>query len=444
MILNKMYWPSSAKLVAESNFQPCGDDQQLILCDNIESRFFRLMLLTRCTEHGILYGPATNYRYATKDNLSVKNNLRKSMLDYAMSNGNEDEFNPKIALTFYQIERTKDTSNDVPPLRSISKETIIMVKGNKTHENCKVKISQTTAKKVSQFEYLKLCYILNQTPQKNNESCNARGVYDYQAILKNQSQLKIIDNKDLALYVRNNLRWKIFNVKPELTVQQNIWRVRSFLQTMTGTGISIIEGAHRLTLAAKLLTGMAIDDSIPYRPPETGPTIQLPNNSPIWGKANVQVLTERVDDNMTNPGKIIQNETLIRYQEYSRKVAEQKTHFIETTWRDWIGQVLERIHQDPNFDMKFTGKMFSQLPEPTPVPETDKYLQNYRTAIQHVADGLFDLLPARRLAETGKTGTKNTKEREPVIKEEYKKKLTKGKPSNYPHQFWAGVSAKMK
>jgi hypothetical protein len=59
------------------------------------------------------------------------------MLEYAMSIGNEDEFNPKIALTFYQIERTKDTSNNMPPLRSISKETI--VKGNKTHENCKVK-----------------------------------------------------------------------------------------------------------------------------------------------------------------------------------------------------------------------------------------------------------------------------------------------------------------
>jgi hypothetical protein len=79
------------------------------------------------------------------------------MLEYAMSNGNEDEFNPKIALTFYQIEGTKDSSNDMPLLRSISKQTI--VKGSNTHENCKVKISQTTAKKVSQFEYLKLCYI---------------------------------------------------------------------------------------------------------------------------------------------------------------------------------------------------------------------------------------------------------------------------------------------
>jgi hypothetical protein len=46
-----------------------------------------------------------------------------------------------------------------------------------------------------------------------------------------------------------------------------------------------------------------------------------------------------------------------------------------------------------------------------------------------MADCLFDLLPARRLAEIGKTGLKNTKESEPVIKEEYKKKLTKGKPS---------------
>jgi hypothetical protein len=150
----------------------------------------------------------------------------------------------------------------MPPLRSIAKETID--RNNKTHGNCKVKISQTTAKKVSQFEYLKLCYILNQTPKRINESCSTQGVYDYQAILRNQSDLKITDNRGLALYVRNTLQWRAFKVNQKLSVQQNIWRVRSFLQSMTGTGISIVEGAHRLTLAAKLLTGMTIDDSIPY------------------------------------------------------------------------------------------------------------------------------------------------------------------------------------
>jgi hypothetical protein len=88
--------------------------------------------------------------------------------------------------------------------------------------------------------------------------------------------------------------------------------------------------------------------------------------------------------------------------------------------------------------------MFSQLPEPTPVPETDKYVQNYRTAIEHLADCLFDLLLARRLARVGKTGLKHIKTSEPVIKEGFKARLTKGKPSNYPHQFWAGVSTIMK
>jgi hypothetical protein len=437
-----MYWPSSTKIMAERNFQPCGEDQHLILRDNIESRFFRLMLLTRCTDHGILYGPATNYRYATKDNLTVKNNLRKTMLEYAMSNGNVDEFNPKIAVTFYQIERTPETNDDMPPLRSIAKESI--ERNNKTHGNCKVQISQTTAKTVSQFEYLKLCYILNQTPKRINDTCSKQGVYDYQAILTNQNDVKITDKNSLELYVRNILRWKAFKVNQKLTVQQNIWRVRSFLQSMTGTGISIVEGAHRMTLAAKLLTGMTIDDKIPYRPPKIEETLQLPKNSPIWGKANVQVLTEKDDKSPTRPGKIIQNDTLTKYQEYSRKVAEQKTHFIETTWRDWIGQVLERIHHDKDFDMKFTVKMFSLLPEPKKAPETDRYLQNYRTAVKHVADCLFDLLPASRLAEIGKTQGSIKNKAEPVKKDVFKSNLTNGKPSNYPHQFWTAVSAKEK
>jgi hypothetical protein len=97
-----------------------------------------------------------------------------------------------------------------------------------------------------------------------NDNCISHGVYDYHAILKNQSHLRITSNKDLALYVRNILRWKDFVVKQTEPAQQNIWRVRLFLQTMTGTGISILEGAHRLTLAAKLLTGMAINKTIPY------------------------------------------------------------------------------------------------------------------------------------------------------------------------------------
>jgi hypothetical protein len=60
--------------------------------------------------------------------------------------------------------------------------------------------------------------------------------------------------------------------------------------------------------------------------------------------------------------------------------------------------------------MNFTAKSFSELPEPIPAPETDDYLQNYRTVVQHVADCLFDLLPAGRLAETGQTVVRKKKQ----------------------------------
>jgi hypothetical protein len=52
------------------------------------------------------------------------------------------------------------------------------------------------------------------------------------------------------------------------------------------------------------------------------------------------------------------------------------------------------------------------------------------------------LLPARRLAETGQTVVRKKQTGEPVDRSKFKAKLKVGKPSNYPHQFWGGVSAK--
>jgi hypothetical protein len=77
----------------------------IIVQDNLDSGFFRLMLLTCCSDSGILYNTRTNYRLATTEKMTSKNRLKKSMLEYALSNGNSDEFSPKVALTFYQIKK---------------------------------------------------------------------------------------------------------------------------------------------------------------------------------------------------------------------------------------------------------------------------------------------------------------------------------------------------
>jgi hypothetical protein len=433
--LKDLYWKRRKDEIKEKIFAPSGVEKKLWIHDNLESKYFRLMLLTRCSEDGVLYSPRTNYRFATKENLTVKNNLRKSMLECALSEGNEDKFNPKVAVSFYQVTTTEEPSIDTPPLTSIALETVKIKE--KTYENCKVCIKHTTAKHVSQFEYLKLCYILNIRPLQMTNNCKEEGLYDFQTILDRTEPGLITDNAALQRYTTYILRWKSFSVKKELTLQQNIWRVRSFLQTMTGIGISIIEGAHRVTLAAKLLTGMPIDQHIPFTAQELE-TPNIPTKSPIWGKANVQVLSEAKQAGKTNLDQLIHNETLTIFQEYSQKVAEQKTHFIEATWKDWIGNVLARISQDPHIDLKFDEKSFSQLPEPIPALKNDKYLENYRKIINHVIDSLFDLLPAKRLAEIAKTATDPKKD---VDREEFKKNAMQKKWTNYPHQYWAGVSA---
>jgi hypothetical protein len=98
--------------------------------------------------------------------------------------------------------------------------------------------------------------------------------YDYRTILNGQEPKTINNNAELRAYVQNNLDWKFFKVNTKLTVHENIWRVRLFLQVLTGVGISIVEGGHRMTLTAKLLTGMAIDDVIPFEPGEDTEDVQ--------------------------------------------------------------------------------------------------------------------------------------------------------------------------
>jgi hypothetical protein len=137
---------------------------------------------------------------------------------------------------------------------------------------------------------------------------------------------------------------------------------------LTGVGISIVEGGHRRTLTAKLLTGMAIDDVIPFETGEITGDVIIPVDTPIWGKTTVQVLT-------------------------TRKEVEQKTHFIESTWKDWIGETVKKIQQHTNFNEKLNKLAFSKLKEPHPAKNDDKYILNYHLGMQVVAACLFDLLP---------------------------------------------------
>jgi hypothetical protein len=123
------------------------------------------------------------------------------------------------------------------------------------------------------------------------------------------------------------------------------------------------------------------------------------------------------------------------------KIAENKTHYIDSTWKDWIGQVLEEIQADSNFDQNFDEKSFSKLLEASSPQKDDLYIQNYQLVTKQVADCLFRLLLAKRLAQTAKTMLTANGNVEKVNLETFIENLFQdNKWQKYAHQFWAGVS----
>jgi hypothetical protein len=63
----------------------------------------------------------------------------------------------------------------------------------------------------------------------------------------------------------------------------------------------------------------------------------------------------------------------------------------------------------------------------------------------HVANCLFDMLPAKRLAESARTWDENDKYNWKIVnRDEYSEQILRGKWGKYPHHFWAGVSGSRK
>jgi hypothetical protein len=200
---------------------------------------------------------------------------------------------------------------------------------------------------------LKLSYILNETLLTIPTENKRHGLYDFGAILRNQGQVTITNNEELKNYVKDILGWSFFEFENDVKLFKNIRRVRSFLQTLTGVGLSIVEGAHRIVLTTKLITAMPLDDIIPCYPDKNMhlPEPQIPSQSPAWSKANVQVLSikNKKDDYDSNGHIIIKHDRQHSiYQKYSQKVADQRTHLINSKWRDWIGAVTKRIGDNPS------------------------------------------------------------------------------------------------
>jgi hypothetical protein len=193
------------------------------------------------------------------------------------------------------------------------------------------------------------------------------------------------------------------------------------------------------------MTGMHLNQEIPFHLVAHIKPIRIPNQSPTWSKANVQVLTVANKQKTGYENKddiIIKDKTLRIYQEYSLRVADQKTHFIDSTWKDWIGEVTRGIADDQQeIDQQFDHDAFSKLKEPAQITELDKYLDQHNKVMTHVATCLFDKLPASRLAESAKTYDEKDKHKsKQVTKNNFRTQILLNKWGRYTHQYWSGVS----
>jgi hypothetical protein len=134
-------------------------------------------------------------------------------------------------------------------------------------------------------------------------------------------------------------------------------------------------------------------------------------------------------------------ETLRCCRKFSKGVAEMKTHYIDSTWRDWMGQVLVEIRQAPHIDQEFNEKSFIKVPNDTAPGPEDPYLPNHVGVAKIVAQCLFEKLPSRRLVTNAVTAPVNKKNKaEGVIQKDFTASIIYNKSSKYQHQYWNAVS----
>jgi hypothetical protein len=404
---------TKGKPIKETDFGKLDD---LIIRENIDSTLSMLTLLLRSSECGVLYGLRSNYRIAAYGNLMDSNGLKKSMFEcaYEENKADSDFANSSLGITFYKIARTKKWGIDTPRLVSICKENIELA-------DCEilsgeVEIAQASAVYPSDEDYRTLAYILNVKLRPNAEQCTNRSLCDFPALLKVHEGDPILNstsNSALKNFVNKKLAWPFFEILPNAPPSFNFWRIRSFLQVLTDVGISILEGSHRMTLASKLMTAMDLNGSLPVIPNKLILQKELPHKSPLFDKVTVHVLTP-ADAHQTGQRRhpYITLEAVEACRKWSEKVADQKSHYIPPTWKEWMENTNRAIQ---NCDVKpLDFDDFIRIPVTTRANPDDKYLPVLVSVIRVVSQCLVDKLPAKKLADVATSCKDKTKKMDPI------------------------------
>jgi hypothetical protein len=396
-----------------------------------------LTLFLRCNEVGMLYGARTNFRLASRVGILSDNNLTQSMLAcaYAADETEEKFTNSKLGLTFYSLVKCRKRFTDTPIIGSIAKEDVKL--GKSIVELIEVQIPQASAKYVTEREYLKVAYILNLQPRKENPKVG--GFYDYHTLLGRYANEKVNTLDDFENFVHAKLKWEFFEINKEEPLSYAMWRLRSFFQVLTGVGVSLLEGSHRLTLAAKLLTGIAVDLPLPVNTVQRPLKPELPQYSKLYNLIYTDVLVPKD----VVPGYITP-ETVKNCKIWSENIAKKKTHFIHSTWKEWLAQTMETLNAGKNVGL--TEQRYID------VARKGMYGEILMDVAACVAESLVTKMPAKAYAQKGKRirrkdepGIGNSVGMDP---EGFKAAVVAGKGMGFTHNWfnrvrWASTIGKL-
>jgi hypothetical protein len=208
-----------------------------------------------------------------------------------------------------------------------------------------LKVDGVSGHILGQQQFVELCFILN-VKYRQIGDCWDKGLFDYKRLFGKFRGTADSNNKGLWETLEYELKWPFFKIKDDLTIEENMSRVRSFFQALTGVGLSVVEGNHRMTLAGKLMYGQHIEDTIP-RGQFSEKFVHPPDYSPLRREIKVQILSLQ---NMTkDTNNILKQSQLNLLRTKSHKAAEDKNRCIPASWKDWLTRGVQVVTTNQAF-----------------------------------------------------------------------------------------------
>ena len=119
-----------------------------------------------------------------------------------------------------------------------------------------------------------------------------------------------------------------------------------------------------MTLAAKLLTGQALQLSLPANVMKKRLHNAIPTNSALYDVIQVDVvMPTEAGENADAEPKYWTSKSIEACTKWSEEVAYKKRFFIQATWRDWIEGTLAALHNLNEVDVLLEWEIISNKGE---------------------------------------------------------------------------------